>query len=545
MLITLIRIIYEKTKMKAIIPESCLLIVVGMLTGLVVVLVSGAEESKFQDLLTFPPDLFLQVFVPIIIFDATYFLNKHAFFHNFLEIVTFAVIGTLLSTVIIGLLMIATSSLTIAKLDVGESLTYAALVSAVDPVAVISIMESVHINENIFNLVFGESTLNDGVAIVLFNLFKQIGSLKDNSIGEIVGLAVAKFVVSISGAIILASAITFLFCFISKITIKIPNTEPLLFFICALCCYTLADMCLFSGVIAIMTCALISVRYLDYNMQQSSLQTFQNLIHMLAQTFESMLFFDMGCQFAFTISQETEIDYGLALMNIAFTLIARTVATVVQTFFLNFRRKKLGEQLTYKDQIILIMSGLRGGIAFALVRSWDIIEAKSKQVVFTTAIIILFTIIVYGLLMKPMIKKLKVKLELVAHTGFDYASVTLVKPVKNVHQFALALLGKDNKFDRWTQKVDLLIQSIVLKRMIPMDRELIDNVEQIKMIQINKIKAEQEAKQKQIDIADAELRRSFRMSMSIRRQSLKRELKMTRAETLMMSQKADLLKEFQ
>ena len=69
-----------------------------------------------------------------------------------------------------------------SKLTASECLTYATLMSAVDPVAVISIMEAVHVNENIFNLVFGESALNDGVSIVLFNLFKDIDSLNGKSV---------------------------------------------------------------------------------------------------------------------------------------------------------------------------------------------------------------------------------------------------------------------------------------------------------------------------------------------------------------------------
>ena len=64
-------------------------------------------------------------------------------------------------------------------------------------------------------------------------------------------------------------------------------------------------------------------------MKPSSVMTFDSIVHMLAQTCESLLFFDMGCQFAFSIYHDKEKDYSLAFMNITFTIIARTVATIV------------------------------------------------------------------------------------------------------------------------------------------------------------------------------------------------------------------------
>lgn len=55
------------------------------------------------------------------------------------------------------------------------SLTFAALLSAVDPVATLSILGSPDINADpvLYSLVFGETVLNDAVSIVLFKTFQQ------------------------------------------------------------------------------------------------------------------------------------------------------------------------------------------------------------------------------------------------------------------------------------------------------------------------------------------------------------------------------------
>lgn len=56
-----------------------------------------------------------------------------------------------------------------------DSYLFGALISATDPVATLSIMGAVNADPVVYNLVFGESILNDAVAIVLVRIFSSMG----------------------------------------------------------------------------------------------------------------------------------------------------------------------------------------------------------------------------------------------------------------------------------------------------------------------------------------------------------------------------------
>lgn len=125
----------------------------------------GALVSFFLNDLTlyqFSPEFFFFVLLPPIIFEAGYSLEKKSFFENLGTIVLYAIFGTIVSTFVVGFLtfFFAKRGLIygISTTNPMEALLFGSLISAVDPVATLSIMNNPELrcNKLLYSLVFGE-----------------------------------------------------------------------------------------------------------------------------------------------------------------------------------------------------------------------------------------------------------------------------------------------------------------------------------------------------------------------------------------------------
>jgi len=79
-------------------------------------------------------------------------------------------VGIQVNTLLIGLSLWGVGQAGVFGEDVClpllHALVFASLLAAVDPVAVLAVFESIHVNQLLYIIVFGESLLNDGVAVV-------------------------------------------------------------------------------------------------------------------------------------------------------------------------------------------------------------------------------------------------------------------------------------------------------------------------------------------------------------------------------------------
>ncbi|GAB5584555.1 sodium/hydrogen exchanger 6 isoform X3 [Prionailurus iriomotensis] len=135
--------------------------------------INSVEQNDILRKVTFDPEVFFNILLPPIIFHAGYSLKKRHFFRNLGSILAYAFLGTAVSCFIIGNLMYGVVKLMKVvgqlsdKFYYTDCLFFGAIISATDPVTVLAIFNELHADVDLYALLFGESVLNDAVAIVL------------------------------------------------------------------------------------------------------------------------------------------------------------------------------------------------------------------------------------------------------------------------------------------------------------------------------------------------------------------------------------------
>ncbi|KAF0886782.1 SL9A7 protein, partial [Crocuta crocuta] len=369
--------------------------------------INSVEQNDMLRKVTFDPEVFFNILLPPIIFHAGYSLKKRHFFRNLGSILAYAFLGTAVSCFIIGNLMYGVVKLMKIvgqlsdKFYYTDCLFFGAIISATDPVTVLAIFNELHADVDLYALLFGESVLNDAVAIVLSSsiVAYQPAGLNTHafdaaaffkSVGIFLGIFSGSFTMGAVTGVVTA-LISFLGGHVTKFT-KLhcfPLLETALFFLMSWSTFLLAEACGFTGGVGPGTSRVTREGPTRLTSSFSpSVQLFQ-VLHFLAENF---IFSYMGLAL-FTFQKHVAIFLG------------RAAHIYPLSFFLNLgRRHKIG----WNFQHMMMFSGLRGAMAFALaIRDT---ASYARQMMFTTTLLIVFfTVWIIGGGTTPMLSWLNIR----------------------------------------------------------------------------------------------------------------------------------------
>ncbi|XP_035982790.1 sodium/hydrogen exchanger 2-like isoform X3 [Fundulus heteroclitus] len=385
-------------RVPAIVPESCVLIMVGLLVGGVIY---GVRHSAPP---TLSADAFFLFLLPPIVLDAGYFLPGRLFFENLGTILWYAVLGTLWNVLGIGLslygvCLLAPSSL--GDISLLHCLLFGSLIAAVDPVAVLSVFQEMHVNEQLHILVFGESLLNDAVTVVLYKLFESFLRLPSVTGLDVLVGGCRVVVVGLGGLFVglffgLVAALT------SRFTFRAQVIAPLFVFLYSYLSYLTSEMLHFSGIVAIVTCAVTMKQYVEANVSERSNTSIQYFLKMWSSVSETLIFIFLGVS---TIQDIHMWSWPFVCSTLLLCLVWRATGVLLLTAVVNKLRRNA---VTFRDQFIIAYGGLRGAICFSLVFLIDDFP-KKRLFITTTIVVILFTVFVQGMTIKPLVELLDVK----------------------------------------------------------------------------------------------------------------------------------------
>jgi len=420
--------IIKQTKFKYL-QEAGATMLIGVIFGAILRL-SSAERLK--ELVNFKADIFFLILLPPIIFESGYNMQRRSFFQNFGSILGYAVLGTTISTFVIGglLYVCVIWGLTTTKLELLDCFIWGALISATDPVTVLAIFKELRVDIDLYSNVFGESVLNDAVAIVLYNTIYAFKTQPLNA--KTFFLAIASFCYIFLGSLVLGLVIGLLFSLLTKWLnlSKYLALEMSLLVLFAYSSYLIAEIASLSGIAAIMFCGIAMAYYAWENLSPEVRELSSNFFGIWAMLTETLIFGYLGLAL---FSFDEAFDIGFIICGIVVMLVARAAQVFPISWFVNWIRPK-ETQISWKYQLFIWYSGLRGGIAFALSLSTP--GPIGIAMFSTTLVIIIFTVVVQGGLTVPILIKLGIPI------GVNYDEIVAQRNAKYEDKF----LQFDNKF---------------------------------------------------------------------------------------------------
>ncbi|XP_069153169.1 sodium/hydrogen exchanger 8-like isoform X3 [Solanum lycopersicum] len=388
-------------------------------------------------------DLLLAVFLPILIFEGAFSMQK-----CMAQMLLLAGPGVLIST---GLIGAAVKLIFPYDWNWNTSLLLGAILSATDPVAVVALLKDLGASKKLSTIVEGESMMNDGAAIVVYQLFYRMVLGKSSGC-----VAVLEYLAEGSLGSVLIGIV---FGMASLLWLRFIYNDTLTDFSLALTVsyiayYTAQEEAEASGILTLVALGMVFAMSKDTHRAggKQSLHEFWEMIAYIANTLIFILSGVIIAQSIFSIGNlenNTGRSWGYVFLLYIILQVARTI--VVFAFYPALCY--FGYGLNWKEAIIIIWSGLRGAVGLALSLSIKDASGDPKYLssetgamfVFLTGGSVLLTLIING-------STTQLLLSLFGMDALSESEKTMVNYAKHqllrkAEEFSRTCSGSNNPFD--------------------------------------------------------------------------------------------------
>ncbi|KAK9118129.1 hypothetical protein Scep_016222 [Stephania cephalantha] len=346
------------------------------------------------------PDLLLAVFLPALLFESSFSMELHQIKRCIGQMFLLAGPGVLISTFCLGIALKFTFPY---GWSWKTSLLLGGLLSATDPVAVVALLKELGASKKLSTIIEGESLMNDGTAIVVYQLFYRMVLGQSFDVGAII-----KFLTKVSvgavgiGVAFGAASVLWLGYIFNDTVIEIALTLAVSY----IAYFAAQDGADVSGVLAVMTLGMFFSAVARTAFKGESQQSLHHFWEMVGYIANTLIFILSGVVIAEGILHSKHYfeshrnSWGYLILLYVFVQVSRII--VVGALFPSLRR--LGYGLDWKEATILVWAGLRGAVALSLALSVKRTSDNSPYIsqetgtlfVFFTGGIVFLTLIING-----------------------------------------------------------------------------------------------------------------------------------------------------
>jgi len=376
-----------------------------VLIGLGISLITHSEMLNVQPNLiewvditiqTITPEFILGLLVTPLIFEAAFHLNWSDLRNDLLLILTFAIPGVALTTLLVGGIVYYGENIAGFYLPISVALLFGAMMAATDPVSVVALFRDLGVPKRLQALLEGESLFNDGTSIVVFGLVFSIatasaGALQSSDNNLIVQF-IADFLRVVGGGLLIGFILGWL---VSKFISSFDDhlIETTLTIVLAFGAYLIAEELHVSGVLAVVMAGLVNGNIGPRGMSPTTHIQVINFWEFSAFISNSIIFLLIGLEI-----DPTKLI--IRLPSIILAILAVLMARVVIVYGFSW----LGREIPIKWKHVLFWGGLRGAISLVLALSLPKNVPWSTEIQSMAFAVVLFTILVQGFTMRPLIR---------------------------------------------------------------------------------------------------------------------------------------------